>query len=40
LILDNRTLVMVSADHARHYSPMLVLDQHGVRTPGMVGFRH
>jgi predicted transglutaminase-like cysteine proteinase len=39
LILDNRTLIMVSADQARHYSPMLVLDQHGVTTPGVVGLR-
>jgi len=32
LILDNRTLVMVNAEQVRHYYPLLVLDQRGVRT--------
>jgi predicted transglutaminase-like cysteine proteinase len=34
LILDNRTLVMVNADLARHYYPLFVFDQRGVRTFG------
>ena len=32
MILDNRTLVMVSAEQVRHYYPLFVLDQRGVRT--------
>lgn len=32
LILDNRTLVMVNAEEARHYYPLFVLDHRGVRT--------
>jgi len=33
LILDNRTLIMVSADDARQYYPLFVLDHRGVRVP-------
>jgi predicted transglutaminase-like cysteine proteinase len=31
LILDNRTLIMVNADEARHYFPLFMLDDRGVR---------
>jgi len=31
LILDNRTLMMVNADEARHYFPLFMLDERGVR---------
>jgi predicted transglutaminase-like cysteine proteinase len=31
LILDNRTLIMVSTDDARQYYPLFVLDHRGVR---------
>jgi len=31
LILDNRTLIMVTADDARQYYPLFVLDHRGVR---------
>jgi predicted transglutaminase-like cysteine proteinase len=32
LILDNRTLMIVNADEASHYYPLLALDHQGVRT--------
>jgi len=32
LILDNRTLVMVNAEEARHYYPLFALNHRGVRT--------
>ena len=32
LILDNRTLFMVDAEEVRHYYPLFVLDERGVRT--------
>jgi len=31
LILDNRTMIMVDAEEARHYHPLFVLDHTGVR---------
>lgn len=39
LILDNRTLVMVNADAAPHYAPLLVLDDRGARPVGSLAFR-
>ncbi len=39
LILDNRTLIMVNAEEARHYDPLFVLDHRGVRAFGTVAFR-
>jgi predicted transglutaminase-like cysteine proteinase len=32
LILDNRTLTLVNAEEARHYFPLFMLDDRGVRT--------
>jgi predicted transglutaminase-like cysteine proteinase len=36
LILDNRTLVIVNAEEARHYHPLMVLDHRGARAFGTV----
>ena len=32
LILDNRTMILVNAQEARHYQPLFVLDHRGIRT--------
>ena len=37
LILDNRQLILVNAEEARHYSPLLVLDHRGVRQIAAAG---
>jgi len=39
LILDNRTLVLVNVEEARHFEPLLVLDDHGARAVGTLAFR-
>jgi len=38
LILDNRTLIMVNAEEAGHYHPLIVLDQRGVGAFATVAF--
>jgi predicted transglutaminase-like cysteine proteinase len=38
LILDNRTLIIVNAEEARHYHPLMVLDHRGARAFGTVAF--
>jgi len=38
LILDNRTLIMVNAEEAGHFHPLIVLDHQGVGTFGTVAF--
>lgn len=40
LILDNRTMVMVNAEQARHYYPLFVLDHRSVRTFATATVRH
>ena len=37
LILDNRQLILVNAEEARHYSPLIVLDHRGVRQLAAAG---
>jgi predicted transglutaminase-like cysteine proteinase len=39
LILDNRTLIIVNAEEARHYNPLFVLDHRGVRAFGTAAIR-
>ena len=39
LVLDNRTLVMVNAAEARHYDPLFVLDDRGVRVVAAAALR-
>jgi len=36
LILDNRTLIIVNAEEARHYHPLMVFDHRGARAFGTV----
>jgi predicted transglutaminase-like cysteine proteinase len=40
LILDNRHLILVNAEEARHYAPLLVLDHRGVRELAAAGPPH
>jgi predicted transglutaminase-like cysteine proteinase len=39
LILDNRHLVLVNAEEARHYYPLFVMDHHGVSEFSTAGLR-
>jgi predicted transglutaminase-like cysteine proteinase len=39
LILDNRTLIIVNAEEARHYYPLFVLDHRGARAFETASFR-
>jgi predicted transglutaminase-like cysteine proteinase len=39
LVLDNRTLIMANATDARHYNPLYVLDDRGVRAVATAALR-